>query len=110
MSTCCPLSTRSPVAGSVNAVARPPECRPRLEHQDAHAALGQRGRGAQAREAAADDDDINAQCQGSMLDARVSGLRNRAPARAPSSVPARCAAAMSARWGRGTRMRDVNTS
>ena len=43
----------------------PAERRPRLEHEHARAALGQRRRGAQAGEAAADDDDVvvNSKCR-----------------------------------------------
>ena len=87
------------------------ERRPRLEHEHADAALGQRRGGAEAGEAAADDDDVNgsmpnAQC----LTLESVGFGTGARRRMPISVCSQMRSAMSARCGRGTRMRRLNTS
>ena len=68
----------------------PAQCGPRLDDKHLCATLGQRGGGAQARKAAADDDDVGCQrCR---------------------RVRVKIRKATSARWGRGTRIRRLNTS
>ena len=106
--TCWPLSTA--LAGGRIGERRGPaaERRPRLEHEHAGAALGQRGRGAEPGEAAADDDHIGLNAHGA---GRLSRRRESA-LEAPrfEHRPRPDARAMSARRGRGTRMRLLKTS
>ena len=97
------------LAGDAIAERRRPsaELRPRLEHEHAAAGVGQRGRGRQPGEAAADDDDVGRH----RMEASDGVGGGHARAAMPEQyVESRSTAAMTARRGRGTRTTSEKTS
>src|SRR6185503_10262738 len=89
------------------------ERRPGFEDENSDALFGEGCGGTEAGKATTDHDDINAQCRmpnAQCLTLESVGLGTGARRRAPSSVCSQMRRAITARFGRGTRMRDEKTS
>ena len=100
--------------GAIGKRGRPPaKLGSRLEHEDSATGVGQRGRGRQPGETAADDNDVGHHClYGGLpnggLAADVATRGRTMPG--ASNVRIQVNAAIAARLGRGTRTTSENTS